>query len=235
MAKRKIARLLSVSLLLIVITSLVTACRDPLSHVIEPPARFSLEVVNDSGEPIWVQIEIRNSEFPSSRYVDGILDDSLGRKATVALPVAPRNSCGRPSIARSPILALDTRESMVLPVMTYTSPCGAGSPRGDETNVFVRQFGSIHYLGIAPVTSYVYWLTECIGFFCSHPGDDTMVLHVSSDGTIEQLFLESSDRPFYLERDTENRQLARLVITFVPTPGSASVSDGFGAEDSIGR
>ena len=219
--KRKIARLLSVSLLLIVLISLVTACRDPLSHVIEPPATFSLEVVNDSGEPIWVQIEIRHSEFLSSRYANGILDDSLGRKATVASPVAPRNSCGFPSIARSSILALDTRESITLAVKTYTSSCGAGTPRDDETSVFVRQFRSIHYLGIAPVTSYVYRLTECLGFFCSHPGDDTMVLHESSDGTMEQLFLESSDRPFYLERDTENRQLARLVITFVPTPGSA--------------
>ena len=219
--KRKIAHLLGVSLLLIVLIFAVTACRDPLSYLIEAPARFSLEVVNDSGKRIWVQIEMWNSEFLSPRYASGIPDDSLRRKATTALPLAPQTSCGLPLIGRSPILALDTRESMVLAVETSTSPCGAGSPKDDETSVFARQFRSIHYLGIAPVTSYVYWLTECIGFFCSYPGDDTMVLHTSADGTMEQLFLESPHRPFYLERDTENRQLARLVITFVPTPESA--------------
>ena len=61
-------------------------------------------------------------------------------------------------------------------------------------------------------------------------GDDTLVVHESSDGTTEQLFLESPDRPFYLERDGDNRQLARVVITFVPnadeTSGSAGDLDG---------
>ncbi len=52
---------------------------------------------------------------------------------------------------------------------------------------------------------------------CEDPDDDTLVVHRSSDGTPERLFVESPDRPFYLERDEKDRDLARLVITFVPS------------------
>ena len=224
--KRPALRQFSVLLLTTGIASLIAACRGPMPYTYEPPARFSLEIVNDSAEPIWVEIELMSSDFLSPRETDGVPDQGVGTKALLALPAAPRNSCGPPSIGRSPILALDRDESVTLPIKTYTSPCGAGSPGNDETNVFVRQFRAIHFLGIAPVTSYEYWLTECIGFYCSHPGDDTLVVHESSDGTTHQLFLESSDRPFYLERDTDNPQLARVVITFVPTPVRVPGSSG---------
>ena len=33
----------------------------------------------------------------------------------------------------------------------------------------------------------------------------------------ESLFVESADRPFYLERDNDDSDLARIVITFVPS------------------
>ena len=213
---------LSVLLLTAGLASLIAACRGPLYGYEEPPARFSLEIVNDSAEPIWVEIELMSSEFLSPREADGIPDQSVGTNALFA----PATSCGPPSIGRSPILALDRDESMTLAVKTYTAPCGAGSPGNDETNVFVRQFRAIHFLGIAPVTSYEYRLTECIGFFCSYPGDDTLVVHTSSDRTTHQLFLESPDRPFYLERDTDNPRLARVVVTFVPTPDRVSASSG---------
>ena len=42
-----------------------------------------------------------------------------------------------------------------------------------------------------------------------------------ADGVREYLFVESADRPFYLERSKEDPDLARIVITFVP-----SVDDG---------
>ena len=42
------------------------------------------------------------------------------------------------------------------------------------------------------------------------------------DGTTERLFVESPDRPFYLERDKEDPELGRLVITFVPGADAGS-------------
>ena len=52
--------------------------------------------------------------------------------------------------------------------------------------------------------------------------DDTLIVYRSSDGTKERLFVESSDRPFYLERDTEDPDLGRIVITFVPEADTGS-------------
>ena len=49
-------------------------------------------------------------------------------------------------------------------------------------------------------------------------------LHRSSDGTWENLFVKSPDRPFYLELDREDPYLARIVITFVPSAESGSTS-----------
>ena len=58
---------------------------------------------------------------------------------------------------------------------------------------------------------------------CEEFDDDTLIFHRSSDGATENLFVESPDRPFYLERDKEDPALGRLVITFVPssTPDAA--------------
>ena len=199
---------------------LATACRDTLSYI-DPPARFSLEVVNDSGERIRVQLALIHTDF---LYVQDP-DDELGTRTASSLDATPRHSCGLPSINLSPILALDRDETITLAMKTYTS-CGAGLPEGNATNVFVRLLRAIHFLDVIPVASYVYESHECIGFFCSQPGDDRLVLHESSDGTTEQLFLKSPDRPFYLERDGDSLKLARVVITFVPTGGRISGSSG---------
>ena len=203
--------------------SLSTACRDTLSYT-DPPARFSLEVVNDSGERIRMQLAMIHTDF---LYVQEDPNDELGTGTASSLDATPRHSCGLPSINLSPIIALDKDETITLAMKTYTS-CGAGLPEGNATNVFVRLFRAIHFLNVIPVASYVYESHECIGFYCSRPGDDTLVVHESSDGTTEQLFLESPDRPFYLERDGDNRQLARVVITFVPNADETSGCRGFG-------
>ena len=46
--------------------------------------------------------------------------------------------------------------------------------------------------------------------------------HQSSDGTWDNLFEKSPQRPFYLEQDGEAPDLARIVITFVPGGGEPS-------------
>ncbi len=57
---------------------------------------------------------------------------------------------------------------------------------------------------------------------CLHTHDiygdepDRSVVYRRSDGVEERLFAQDPDRPFYLERDREDRGLGRIVITFVP-------------------
>ena len=49
--------------------------------------------------------------------------------------------------------------------------------------------------------------------------DDTLFYYYDpADGVKEYLFVESPDRPFYLERDSDDPDLGRIVITFVPHP-----------------
>ena len=93
-----------------------------------------------------------------------------------------------------------------------------GAKDSAEDAVHVRELRSVRFLD-------TYRGYEYLGFgcgvdlaVCEDSVDDTLVYHRSADGTLERLFVESPDRPFYLERDRENRDLARLVITYVPTP-----------------
>lgn len=62
-----------------------------------------------------------------------------------------------------------------------------------------------------PYRSYSYMSARCEDWpACNR------VIHLSTDGTWKNLFMESPQRPFYLERDGEDPDLARIVITFVP-------------------
>ena len=61
-----------------------------------------------------------------------------------------------------------------------------------------------------PYLSYTYPTSRCGDATCSTS------THRSSDGNWENLFVESPDRPFYLELDEEDPYLARIVITFAP-------------------
>ena len=58
----------------------------------------------------------------------------------------------------------------------------------------------------------------------SNCSDDTKSFRRHPDGVEELLFVESPDRPFYLERDKEDLDLGRIVITFVPDAGPSSVA-----------
>ncbi len=89
-----------------------------------------------------------------------------------------------------------------------------------EPNVLVRLFSGIrfHEEGSEdPYRSYDYPHSRCVYPVCRDPQHE----YQSSDGTWERLFVESPDRPFYLERD-EDPELARIVITFVPSAESGA-------------
>ena len=60
-------------------------------------------------------------------------------------------------------------------------------------------------------------------WWCPDSDDDTLCVYRRYDGATERLFVKSPDRPFYLERDKENPDLGRLVITFVPGAESLDV------------
>ncbi len=51
---------------------------------------------------------------------------------------------------------------------------------------------------------------------CDGPGGERDLVYTRSDGTKERLFVKSPERPFYLERDHDDGDVSRLVITFVP-------------------
>ena len=85
-----------------------------------------------------------------------------------------------------------------------------------QNNTLVWAFTEIHFFEEGsddPYRSYVYPIAQCEPD-CSY---DRNIRHRSSNGTWERLFVESQDRPFYLERDRDDPDLARIVITFVPS------------------
>ncbi len=89
----------------------------------------------------------------------------------------------------------------------------------ESNNEYVSAFAEICFFDQRsndPYKCYAYPTARCADAMCSN------VMHRSSDGTWENLFVESPDRPFYLERDGEEPDLARIVITFVPTAESGS-------------
>ena len=90
----------------------------------------------------------------------------------------------------------------------------------------VRSFGVLRFYEADSDTyyrSYGYLFRGCgVDTSCWDSDDDTLFVYRSSDGTTERLFVESPERPFYLERDKEDSELARLVITFVPALDAGS-------------
>ena len=93
------------------------------------------------------------------------------------------------------------------------------------TNRFVSSFKGIEFYDDEgsrfPYRSYYYPIVRCEETAST---DGERYLHQSPAGVWEHLFVESLDRPFYLERDTQNSHAARIVITFVPSPHSKSAS-----------
>ena len=77
-----------------------------------------------------------------------------------------------------------------------------------------------------PYRTYSYELARCGDEECS----EESYIFLSSDGTLDKLFVETLDRPFYLE--TYEGWLARIVITFVPSAEDRAESS---ANRSVGE
>lgn len=155
---------------------------------------FFLEVVNEASAPVRVQIGMKNSTFQIRSE-----DRPYGHR-------------------RTGVIALNSKEKRVFGLYSYMDPpADAGS---------VRDFREIHFYDAGaddPYRSYVYPGYTCgSGSTCQESGDDTLLVYLRSDGARERLFVPAPDRPFHLARDQQDSDLARLVITYVPSAPTAS-------------
>ena len=155
------------------------------------PRGESLEVINESGDRIRIRIAMRDDAsflVPSGAGTDYYYGHSSG------------------------IFDLDGDERT-----TVAMSSGVG-PRDSLVNVrYVRLFAELHFYrngAHIPYRSYVYDTWWCGPDLAD---DTSCVYYRRSDGAVDRLFVKSPDRPFYLERDDDDLDLARLVITFEPS------------------
>jgi len=167
---------------------------------------YALDVVNDAPELVRIRIDVGGQEFKD-------------------IATGVRNPYG------SGIITLRSREKREFEMSVF------GPMDSPEDNYSVTSFGSIAFFEEnhdAPYKRYEYWRVSydslprgCAEFppapDCS---DDAWLFERRPEGTEERLFVESPDRPFYLERDKEDPDLARIVITFVPEAGVVPVVAG---------
>lgn len=180
----------------------LTSCDEATSAT--DPQEYSLEVVNATPSRVRIHLAMARSYLlVGSHMFPAFASDSS------------RTSFGKPYI-----LELDVDERMTVKVIMDVSTEAKDSA---EDSVYVRELGAVSFFAAEASTAYRGY--AYLGFgcgvelaVCEEADDDSLVYHRSAGGTLERLFVESPDRPFYLERDDRNRDLARLVITFVPTP-----------------
>lgn len=107
---------------------------------------------------------------------------------------------------------------------------GALGGDSDRDNLFLRLFRELHFYDAesdTPYRSYVYWPRRVIRDPPdANPAVDEAILYERSDGSMDRLFVRSPERPFYLERDKEDGDLGRLVITFVPSTDATAGGAG---------
>lgn len=169
---------------------IVTACREA-QPTVEYSARYYLEVANDAADSARVRIDFDGQDFEDT--TTGVQRSRFG----------------------SGIIALRSGERRKFKMTVF------GPKDSPEDNLFLTAFGSIYFFFDAnsgtPYRSYEYPIGGCGDApGCRDSSDETRIYHRHPDGTKERLFVESSDRPFYLERDKEDPELRRIVITFVP-------------------
>ena len=115
---------------------------------------------------------------------------------------------------RAPVFTLDRDEIYTFRMSAF------GGVDSEEDGKEVRRFCAIHFFDSqsdSPYKSYVYHLSRCGSDpDCWDSNDDTLIEYTRTDGVTETLFVESPDRPFYLERDQDDLDVGRIVITFVP-------------------
>lgn len=186
--------------ILIVCGSFLISCRSVSVEVDRfcCVVNFSLEVVNNASDKIRIQIEMFDSP-----------DAALQWHTLIGVDV--------PNSSRSGIFDLDSNERL-----RFLASSGIVDASDSPANFYVRSISSVSFYETGadiPYRGYVYLAFGCGVDLatCEEFDDDTLILHRSSDGTTENLFVESSDRPFYLERDKEDPALGRLVVTFVPS------------------
>lgn len=200
MMKRKIGGLHIGLFILIVGGSILTSCRatnvviDRFCCVVD----FSLEVVNDASDKMRMQIEMFDSH-----------DADLQWHTLIGVDV--------PNSSRSGIFDLDSNERL-----RFLASSGIVDASDSPANFYLRSISSVSFYEAGadiPYRGYVYLSFGCGVDLaaCEEFDDDTLIFHRSSDGATENLFVESPDRPFYLERDKEDPDLGRLVVTFVPS------------------
>ncbi len=175
----------------------MTACYAPPGVLITEGMilKYTLEVVNEANEPASVRLGIRGDGFR-------VRWDGPGFEYR----------------STSDLIHLDTKESRTF-AMLYSSD--GLDPDSAADNFLIREFFQIQFFREdtdRPYKVYGYAHSRCPGgeYRC----DDEMLVY----GSRQRLFVESPTRPFYLERDEDDLDLARIVITFVPSPESGAVS-----------
>ena len=153
-----------------------------------PAAIFGLEIVNDASAPVGVQVGMGAARF--RRPIGGGRRDYSG------------------------VEFLESGEKRVFELGVY------GLDDGSRDNQYVGEFREIFFYtpgAEAPFVGYADGYLGCLRASL-YFGRDTPCLY-DEGGAGERrdsLFRELPDRPFYLERDAEDEDLGRLVITFVP-------------------
>ena len=96
---------------------------------------------------------------------------------------------------------------------------GIGEDSSKDGGALLLHFNGLDFFGEESDVAYrSYRYTErWLDRRSEHPGFGTQWIYRRSDGTEERLFAKSPERPFYLERDTEDMDVGRVVITFVPS------------------
>ena len=191
MLNRRVPKTCVGAIATVVCWCLVTSCEIDDSEFYD--TEFYLEIVNESSDSVRVQIGMKNSDF--------------------RIPADDRRNFHR----RSGVLVLASNERMIFAMETHGLVPADGR--------FVSGLQEVYFYdedGENPYKSYQYPGYRCNGnSTCEDAGDDTTVVHLRSDGVRENLFVESPERPFYLERDEEDVDLGRIVITYVPSAGSS--------------
>ncbi len=161
------------------------------SAIPEPAARFGLEIVNAAGARVGVQIGMGGARF--RKPVGGGRRDYSG------------------------VVLLDIEEERAFELGVY------GADDSSEDNRYLNEFREIFFYAPGADTPFVGYANGYYGCLDAwlYFGRDTLCVYDEGDEWRESLFRESSDRPFYLERDRADQDLGRLVITFVPGEGAA--------------
>ena len=185
-------------LVLVVAVTMLAGCVEP---TVDYAALYHLEVANDAAEYALVRVRF------GSHTERGLFFDHRFKDLSTGTTIPYGSGSG--------ILSLMRGESATFEVTAYDLKDSA------QDSDLVRSFSRIEFYDESsdiPYRIYYYPIGRCrdvpSGSDCS---DDAWTHRRYRDLKDERLFVESPDRPFYLERDSEDPELGRIVITFVPS------------------